>query len=530
MAVMIPPECDLTKRPMSERIVFEGIRKHLSNQWYVFHSFDYVTRELNRERKRWDGEIDFLLYHPQKGILILEVKGGAVSYRNGQWYQEDRPMDPVEQARKNKYAVMALLREGLNQDIPLKFAHAVCFPSCGAQMVWPPEAQGIVLTGTTLAGIENFASGVLDAAPLPGKLAGYNVRPEEILRILSPVFEYGKKLSERIGIEEKQFFLFTEQQCAILNALEQFHRLQIKGCAGSGKTIMALKKAQRLASQGKRVLLLCYNQLLAQYLQQELKDYPSVTAAAFFEYCIQIMNIEEEQIAKHRRNPKLYSNVLPDVLRQFIDKVDLKYDAVIVDEGQDFSKSAWDQIARLPAEDGDFYIFYDPDQNIFNEELELPDFGLPPVVLDRNCRNTKKIFEAMAPYRTIPSGIMDDSPVGSDVIERKGNVRDLLAAELERLVMIEQIPLQDIVILTGHSIRNTSIGADAKVGRFRIVNRIAKIGAMEIACFTYMKFKGCEAKVVILLDVDESDSRWRKEGMYTAMSRAVHQLIILRKG
>ena len=134
MAVLIPPECDLTKRPMSERIVFEEIRKHLSNEWYVFHSFDYVTRELNRERKRWDGEIDFLLYHPQKGILILEVKGGAVSCRNGQWYQEDRPMDPVGQARKNKYAVMALLREGLNQEIPLKFAHAVCFPSCGVQM------------------------------------------------------------------------------------------------------------------------------------------------------------------------------------------------------------------------------------------------------------------------------------------------------------------------------------------------------------------------------------------------------------
>lgn len=530
MAVLIPPECDLTKRPMSERIVFDFVKKHISNEWYVFHSFDYVTRELNKERKRWDGEIDFLLYHPQKGILVLEVKGGTISYRNGQWFQEDRTMNPVGQAKKNKYAVMKLLQEGLNRDIPLKFAHAVCFPACGVQMVWPPEAQGIVLTEAGLSNIEKFAVRVLDDAPLPEKLTGPAVLPEEVLRILSPVFEYGKKLSERIGIEEKQFFLFTEQQCAILNALEQFHRLQIKGCAGSGKTIMALKKAQRLASQGKSVLLLCYNQLLAQYLQQELREYPSVTAAAFFEYCIQIMNIKEEQIAKYRRNPKLYNDVLPDVLRQFIDKVGLKYDAVIVDEGQDFSKSAWDQIARLPAPDGDFYIFYDPDQNIFNEQLELPDFGLPPVVLNRNCRNTKKIFEALEPYRALPSEIMDDSPLGSDVIERKGNVRELLAAELERLVMIEQVPLQDIVILTGHSMRNTSIGANSKVGRFSIVNRIAKIGAMEIACFTYMKFKGCEAKVVILLDVDENDSRWRKEGMYTAMSRAVHQLIILHNG
>ena len=58
MAVMIPIECDLSRRPMSEQIVFEVIKKNLSNEWYVFHSFDYVTRDLNK--KRWDGEIDFL--------------------------------------------------------------------------------------------------------------------------------------------------------------------------------------------------------------------------------------------------------------------------------------------------------------------------------------------------------------------------------------------------------------------------------------------------------------------------------------
>ena len=62
------------------------------------------------------------------------------------------------------------------------------------------------------------------------------------------------------------------------------------------------------------------------------------------------------------------------------------------------------------------------------------------------------------------------------------------------------------------------------------MNRTAKIGAMEIAYFTYMKYKGCESKVVILLDVDESDARWgNKNGIYTAMSRAVHQLVMLRK-
>ena len=51
----------------------------------------------------------------------------------------------------------------------------------------------------------------------------------------------------------------------------------------------------------------------------------------------------------------------------------------------------------------------------------------------------------------------------------------------------------------------------------------------EVPYYTYMKFKGCEAKVVILLDVDENDPRWDRAGLYTAMSRAIHRLIILKK-
>ena len=527
MAVMIPIECDLSRRPMSEQIVFEAIKKNLSNEWYVFHSFDYVSRDLNK--KRWDGEIDFLLYHPQKGMLVIEVKGGAISYRKGQWYQEDRPIDPVEQAKRNKYAVMRLLQDSLHRAVPVKFAHSVCFPSCGLQTIWPAEAQEIVLTGDGLPYIEHFASKILADTQIPANLYG-TLPAEEILRVLSPVFEYGKKLSERIHIEEKQFFLFTEQQCAILDALENFPRLQIKGCAGSGKTIMAVKKAQKLADQGANVLFLCFNQLLAEHLRREVKSHSTIKAAAFFEFCIELLKIPEEQVNKYRTNPKLYSDVLPKLLKDYLYKSCFCYDAIVVDEGQDFTPEAWEVISMLVAEDGPFYIFYDPDQNIFTKELKLPDFGMPPVQLTKNCRNTKKIFEALKPYQSNTSAIMESAPEGSDVHVLHGDCRKLLEQELEKLVMTEQVPLQDIVILGGHLLEHSSIGNDPKVGRFTIVNRSAELGAMEISYYTYMKYKGCEAKVVILLDVDDSDERWaNKNGIYTAMSRAIHQLIILRK-
>lgn len=527
MAQMIPAECDLTRRPMSEQIVFNMIKDNLSDDWRVFHSFDFLTRDLNY--RLWDGEIDFLLYNHQCGFLVIEVKGGTISYRNGQWFQEDRLINPVEQAKRNKYAVRKLLEDRLFKAIPMKFAHAVCFPSCSNRIFWPAEAQDIVLTRDNLPHIESFARQLLADTPLPDNIRGF-VSDTEIMQVLSPMFEYGTKLSERIGADEKQFFLFTEQQCAILDALEQFKRLQIRGCAGSGKTVMAVKKAERLAAQGKNVLLLCYNQLLAGYLKKLTAEQPLIRVAAFFDYCIELLKIPQEQISKYKNDPRLYREVLPKMLRVYIERTCLYYDAVIVDEGQDFTSEAWDVISLLPEEDGHFYIFYDPDQNIYTKELNLPDFGIPPVLLNKNCRNTKRIFEALRPYQSTPTAVIENAPLGSDVHILYGDCRENLEKELERLISCEGITLQDIVILGAHSLQNTSINENTAVGRFNIVTGNQPLKKMDVRYFTYMKYKGCESKVVILLDVDDDDLRWKdKRGIYTAMSRAIHELIILHK-
>lgn len=526
MPVMIPAECDLTRRPMSERVVFDAIRKNLSDGWCVFHSFDYVTRDL--ARKRWDGEIDFLLYHPEKGLLVLEVKGGNISHRDGQWFQEMRVIDPVGQARRGKYAVKRLLEHALGRELPLKFAHAVCFPSCGAEKLWPPEAQGIVLTGDRLSYIEEFAEKILEEAQIPAGLTG-SVPREEVLRVLSPVFEYGQRLSDRIGLEEKQFFLLTEQQCRLLDALENFPRLPVCGCAGSGKTVMAVKKALRLAEQGKSVLLLCFNQLLARRLRKATASSPNVRAAAFFELCVELLKIPEAEVSKYRNDPRLYSDVLPKLLKNWLYGSCFCYDALVVDEGQDFTPQAWEVIRLLVAEDGPFYIFYDPDQNIFTRELNIPDLGVPPVKLAVNCRNTKKIFEALAPCQTLAAAVPEDAPEGAEVRELRGDSRGLLAQELERLIETEKLPVEDVVVLGGHALEHTSLGDDPCAGRFRLVERLVPAGGTDVAYFTYMKFKGCEAKAVILLDVDSSDERWSDRGLYTAMSRAVHELVIIRR-
>jgi DNA helicase IV len=44
-----------------------------------------------------------------------------------------------------------------------------------------------------------------------------------------------------------------------------------------------------------------------------------------------------------------------------------------------------------------------------------------------------------------------------------------------------------------------------------------------------MRFKGCEADVVILIDVDLKDKNWNRSALYTAISRAKYLLYILNK-
>lgn len=60
-----------------------------------------------------DVEADFLILIPEVGVAVLEVKGGVVSYTNGQWLTTNkgtsRRISPIEQARKAKHALRRFL-------------------------------------------------------------------------------------------------------------------------------------------------------------------------------------------------------------------------------------------------------------------------------------------------------------------------------------------------------------------------------------------------------------------------------------
>lgn len=51
-------------------------------------------------------------------------------------------------------------------------------------------------------------------------------------------------------------------------------RTVVRGAAGTGKSVIALERARQLAANGKRVLMLCFNQLLAAHVRKGLGSGP----------------------------------------------------------------------------------------------------------------------------------------------------------------------------------------------------------------------------------------------------------------
>jgi hypothetical protein len=72
MARMIPNTLSDDHGSFGEKQVFEALKKKLPSDYVVFHSVRW--NNLNEKNTVIWGECDFTIFHPQFGILIMEVK------------------------------------------------------------------------------------------------------------------------------------------------------------------------------------------------------------------------------------------------------------------------------------------------------------------------------------------------------------------------------------------------------------------------------------------------------------------------
>ncbi len=533
---MIPESLAADTKSGAEKRLFSVLRDGLDDGFTVFHSFDLLVQ--NKLGKFVDGEIDFLIFSPQAGFLVLEVKGGSIRYDGGQgtWYQNDKPLkvSPSDQARTGKYKLERFLEMRLGHRPSCTFGHAVCFPDVYARPKTLPSGAEpeICITGRQLDQIGQAVSDVIGAFRDHRHRAVSEVEAQQLREIIMPYCEYGTSLVDRMGQAEQVIFCLTENQCRLLDFISRHRRALIEGCAGSGKTIMAVKKARELAAEGRSVLLLAFNMMIGEQLAAAVSDLQNVTACHYHGFCLDLL--ETAGAAPPPDDGRDYwERQIPEVFTRLMQTQPIEYDAVIVDEGQDFLVEYWLTITDLVSEGGHFYTFYDRDQNLYGVDLDFP-IGGEPFVLRDNCRNTRSIFDMLITLTDRTMHLCPDAPGGEPVVELTVPIASVRRRELGRilhdLVNNKGIEPHRIVILGGHSMENTCIGSDPVIGMFRITET-GEEGPNVVNYRTYMKFKGCEADAVIIIDVDPSDERWANPAaLYTAISRAKHLLYVLRSG
>ncbi len=238
MATLIPPF--FGQGPHSEQTVFRALERGLPAEWVVWWSLAYSAIAGGADG---EGEIDFLCAHPRHGLVAIEVKGGMLDCRDGQWFQDGRRLrePPHLQATRHAHALRTILCRRLGRaPLPFALAHAV----------WLPDAARPAAEPLPLAGITLYAADLADPGPALLRLLTRAAPPcaappdlATLRALLSPSVSFRPDWRHRRTLADARIARLTHEQARAFDAFAAFPRLRVRGCAGSGKTLLALRRA-----------------------------------------------------------------------------------------------------------------------------------------------------------------------------------------------------------------------------------------------------------------------------------------------
>ena len=544
MARMYPSQISPDTKSDAERLLYEAFHDGLDNDYTVFHSVAWQS--LDGEGRPRDGEADFVIVHPKRGILVLEAKGSTIRFdpRTDCWTSTDRRgqvykiRDPFVQVRYSKYTLQERLQVIL--DMPqrrINVGHAVAFPDVvvGEALLGPDKPRQIILDKTDLADLSRWAGRVL--AYYRGRASQRETAPGEeavqaLMALLGKTRELRPALWGDFVQEREQLIRLTEQQYLILDALQRQRRAAICGCAGSGKTMLAAEKASCLAGQEFRVLFTCFNKHLAADLRVRLKLSPNLDIVNFHALCYNLAQ-QAGVLPVERGREHFFNQQLPEVLMDAADALGVCYDAIIVDEGQDFRENWWVPLQMLlrDPDDGILYIFYDDNQRLYVRHGAFP-IQQEPYLLTVNCRNTQNIHRVVARFYEAGVSPSARGPLGRpvEVVSYGGpqSLQPTLQNVLRRLTVDEQVPTDEIVVLTPRALSKSQL-LDGSASGGRQLTDTWPSPSGQVYCTTIYDFKGLERAVVILADIRRWPPEWDEmvRLLYVGCSRARNHLIVL---
>lgn len=559
MALMIPDlsEAQLLDIPSrAETKIYRAFRDGLPNDFVVFFQVGWILRREEEQAK--DGETDFLVCHPDLGYLCIEVKGGGIGFDalRGEWFSIDRHQqkhtinNPMSQALKAKYSIRTKLNEHQRwKDLSLSNVlrgHAVFFPDVGNATILVRPDMPAPLIGCVL-NLQDPKAWIEAAFAYWGKDSGgftpIGKRGIDVIRaVFGRSFILASLISTRLAEQEARRLVLTKDQIRVLDFLRSHRRVAVSGGAGTGKTVLAVEKAKRLAAEGFRTLLTCYNRQLADHLSIVCSAVPNLEVMSFHQLCHR--QIERANRASGRDlvaeakvtypGKDLYDVQWPNALAYSLEILSERYDAIVCDEGQDFREEFWVPLEFLLAdyEKSPLYVFYDDNQNLYGRVGTFP-IRDEPFSLTTNCRNTIPIHAAAyIHYKGLP--VTPPDLQGDDIQYEESPRLDQQAAKISArivdLIAKQGVAPGDIVVLIADAMHKTEYYAALR--RLSLPKPASWLeegvkGNNTVLLDTIQRFKGLEAPIVILWGLNAIDLSKDRELLYVGISRAKSLLLVV---
>lgn len=565
MARMIPPYLSEDVKSSGERQIFDLFKQDPNtSEWTILHSL-----ALTQHTKRLYGEIDFLVLAPNVGIFCIEVKSGGVTRRNGVWNFTNRygqvshkTRGPFEQAQEGMFSLISAIRKKFGSTSrlgKLLYGYGVMFPHIRFQAEGTDQESWLIydrdsrrlpvsefinqlsrntvrkMTGQAWFDPTQSLPTIQDINQLVTFLRG------DFERVITPA-----QLLEDIEVQITQY---TEEQFHCLDQLHDNPRSLFLGAAGTGKTMIAMESVRRSLFENKRVLLVCFNTLLGEWLSDQLDVFENgnrLKVTSFHRLMEKLATSSPEyRLISKNKTAEYFKYDLPIMALEMIDAGLVEpFDKIIIDEGQDLIRpeylDVFDGLLKGGLAGGEWEIYCDFERQAIYSEFHADEMkqmvesraSAVKFRLSVNCRNTKMIGEQTSiisgfekpPY--LP-GKVDGLPVEyffcRDADEEIKRVEEVL-----RLLKKEGISNKHITILSPFKFQNSCVPG---INRFKILdltNNLEKEKYQELITFsTIQGFKGLENHYIILTGIKRLNDDEFKSLLYVGMSRAKSGLYMI---
>lgn len=507
MAITIP-ETIRTSATTGERLFFRTLKTFLPDDYIVYFEPDIQGRRP-----------DFVIIGPDLGIVVLEVKdytkNTLFQINHDEWHIITTSRDqaviksPMKQARDNMFHVVDTLKKDKSLiQLDGKYKFQLKFPY-GHGVVFTRLYSKDFIEEGLYSVIEPTLCLTRDEIDPEKEAFSEEVLMEKILNMFVVPFRLKEPLSfedinairyhlfpeVRISAEYKSPVPYQDQLLLSLHDIKTMDLHQenlakqigdknrlIRGVAGSGKTIILASRAKMLSKQNPdwKILILCYNISLSNAIQQMIHHMLN-EPEDLFDFDPNAKSVQNENIIVRnfhswlKNDLRIREQQLPDI----IEKLDRKeailptYDAVLIDEGQDF-EADWLRLVSLliNADTQSLLLVEDRAQTIYQRKRSyVQDTGLSfqgrSKVLSINYRNTQQIVKfAWDFYRKhsmfknkVVNRELEGEIIAPQSTKRKGpepgivkaaNFFDemrIVARSIKKLHMEKKVPLEDILIL-----------------------------------------------------------------------------------